>query len=54
MFGLGMGEIVLLCGIGLLLLGHRLPGVMRSLGESIPAFREGLAVETKNALPQDR
>jgi sec-independent protein translocase protein TatA len=42
MFGLGMAEIVVVCIIGLLLFGNRLPGVARSLGKSLMEFRKEL------------
>ncbi len=42
MFGLGMTEILVLCIIGLLLFGNRLPGVARSLGKSFMEFRKEL------------
>jgi sec-independent protein translocase protein TatA len=40
MFGLGMAEIVVICIIGLLLFGNRLPGVARSLGKSLVELRK--------------
>ncbi len=40
MFGLGMGEIVVICVIGLLLFGNRLPSLARSLGKSLVDFRK--------------
>jgi sec-independent protein translocase protein TatA len=42
MFNLGMAEIVVICVIGLLLFGNRLPGVARSLGKSLLEFRKEL------------
>jgi TatA/E family protein of Tat protein translocase len=42
MFGLGMAEILVICVIGLLLFGNRLPGVARSLGKSLMEFRKEL------------
>jgi sec-independent protein translocase protein TatA len=42
MFGLGMAEILVICIIGLLLFGNRLPGVARSLGKSLMEFRKEL------------
>ncbi len=42
MFGLGMTEVLVLCIIGLLLFGNRLPGVARSLGKSLTEFRKEL------------
>ena len=40
MFGLGVPEILVICVIGLFLLG--LPGVARSLGKSLTEFRKEL------------
>jgi sec-independent protein translocase protein TatA len=42
MFGLGMAEVLVICVIGLLLFGNRLPGVARSLGKSLMEFRKEL------------
>jgi TatA/E family protein of Tat protein translocase len=36
------GQILLLSLVVLLLFGHKLPSTMRSLGQSMRAFREGL------------
>ncbi len=47
MMSFGFGQIVLLGLVGLLLFGHRLPSVMRSLGASLPAFKEGLGEDEK-------
>ena len=40
MFGLGMAEIVVICIIGLLLFGNRLPSLARSLGKSLVELRK--------------
>lgn len=45
MFGFGMTELVILAVIILVLFGRRLPSLARSLGESLPAFKKGLATE---------
>lgn len=45
MFGFGMTELVILAVIILVLFGGRLPSLARSLGESLPAFKKGLATE---------
>lgn len=41
MFGLGAMETVVLCGLGLLLFGNKLPDVARSLGKTLVEFRKG-------------
>ena len=35
-------ELIIIAGIALLLFGKRLPGVMRSLGQSIVEFKKGV------------
>jgi sec-independent protein translocase protein TatA len=40
MFSLGMSEIVVICVIGLLLFGNRLPDLARSFGKSLMEFRK--------------
>ncbi len=40
MFGLGMAEILVICVIGLLLFGNRLPGLARSLGKTFMELRK--------------
>ncbi|WP_437204167.1 Sec-independent protein translocase subunit TatA/TatB [Planctomicrobium sp. SH664] len=42
MFGMGMGELVIIAVIVLVLFGSRLPSVMRSLGGSISEFKKGM------------
>jgi sec-independent protein translocase protein TatA len=42
MFGIGMGEMIMIGLIGLLVFGNRLPGTMRSLGQSVVQFKKGL------------
>jgi len=39
MFGIGMGELLVLLALGLLLFGNQLPRVARSLGGSVAEFR---------------
>lgn len=43
MFGLGHWELLIVAGIALLLFGHRLPSVMRSLGRGVVEFKKGVA-----------
>lgn len=45
MFGFGIGELLLVSLILLLLFGRRLPGTMKSLGESLRGFREGMRAD---------
>lgn len=40
--GIGQWEILVICGIILLLFGHRLPSLMRSLGRGVTEFKTGL------------
>jgi sec-independent protein translocase protein TatA len=40
MFGLGTQEVLIILAIGLLLFGHRLPELARSLGKGIVEFRK--------------
>ena len=42
MFGIGTTELVVCMVVCVILFGHRLPTVMRSLGQSAKAFRSGL------------
>ena len=42
-FGFGGYELVIVAGIALLLFGHRLPSVMRSLGRGVVEFKRGVA-----------
>jgi sec-independent protein translocase protein TatA len=35
-------ELAILAGVCLLFFGHRLPSVMRSLGQSVTEFKKGL------------
>jgi sec-independent protein translocase protein TatA len=42
MFGIGPTELMVVMVICLVLFGHRLPSVMRSLGQSANAFRAGI------------
>jgi sec-independent protein translocase protein TatA len=54
MFGLGVQEILVLCVVGLLLFGNRLPTLARSLGGAVSAFRgelRGAQDELHDAAP---
>ncbi|WP_437187671.1 Sec-independent protein translocase subunit TatA/TatB [Planctomicrobium sp. SH668] len=46
MLGFGFTEVMILAVIVLLLFGNRLPGLLKSLGQSLPAFKKGLADES--------
>jgi sec-independent protein translocase protein TatA len=40
--GIGPMELAIICVVVLLLFGHRLPSVMRSLGSGIVEFKKGV------------
>lgn len=51
MFGLGMTELLVIAFILLLLFGKRLPASMKSLGESLWAFRDGMRTDQEKLTP---
>jgi sec-independent protein translocase protein TatA len=53
MFGLGHYELLIVAGIALLLFGHRLPSVMRSLGRGVVEFKKGVAGEEDPDAPAE-
>jgi sec-independent protein translocase protein TatA len=53
MFGIGHLELMVVALVGLVLFGHRLPKVMRSLGQSVTEFKSGLN-DTSSDEPVDR
>lgn len=42
MFGIGTTEMIVVMVVILVLFGHRLPSVMRSMGRGIKEFKEGI------------
>ena len=42
MFGLGIGELLIIGAIAVLLFGKRLPEVARSMGKGVVAFKKGI------------
>jgi sec-independent protein translocase protein TatA len=46
MFGIGTTEMIVVMVVILVLFGHRLPSVMRSMGRGIKEFKEGINDET--------
>ena len=42
MFGIGHWELLIVLIIALVLFGHRLPSMMRSLGRSVTEFKKGV------------
>ncbi|MHB8973044.1 MAG: Sec-independent protein translocase subunit TatA/TatB [Pirellulaceae bacterium] len=52
MFGIGHLELMVVALVGLVLFGHRLPKVMRSLGQSITEFKSGLHDTSSDETPK--
>lgn len=42
MFGLGTTELLIILAVMLVLFGHNLPALMRSMGRSVNEFKTGL------------
>lgn len=42
MFGIGTTELLIGLAVAFLLFGNRLPGVMRSLGQGMKEFKDGV------------
>ena len=42
MFGINHWELLIVLVIALVLFGHRLPSMMRSLGKSVTEFKKGV------------
>lgn len=56
MFGIGTTELLIVLAVLLLLFGHQLPSIMRSLGRSAGEFKAGLnddSSDDKEKLPGD-
>lgn len=50
MFGINHWELIIIALVILVLFGHRLPSVMRSLGRGVTEFKRGVAgVDDENA-----
>jgi sec-independent protein translocase protein TatA len=54
MFGLGHWELLIVALVLLILFGHRLPSVMRSLGRGVVEFKEGMAGVGKDDEPGEK
>lgn len=53
MFGLGHYELLIVAAVALLLFGHRLPSLMRSLGSGVTQFKKGMSEDPDVELPFD-
>ena len=47
-FGIGTTEMIIVMVVILVLFGHRLPSVMRSMGKGIKEFKEGINEPTED------
>lgn len=54
MFGLGTTEWLIFAAIVFILFGKRIPGAMRSLGQSFREFKRGIDGVEGDELPQTR
>ena len=52
-FGLGQMELLIVAAVILLLFGHRLPSMMRSLGSGITQFKKGMH-DTPEEEPEEK
>jgi TatA/E family protein of Tat protein translocase len=50
----GYAELLICLAIALLLFGNRLPGTMRSLGQSLNQFKKGMREGEDDAAASDR
>ncbi|MFM7058019.1 MAG: twin-arginine translocase TatA/TatE family subunit [Planctomycetota bacterium] len=50
----GYFELLICLGIALLLFGNRLPGTMRSLGQSLNQFKKGMREGEEDSATSDR
>jgi sec-independent protein translocase protein TatA len=49
MFGIGTQELLICMVVCLILFGNRLPSVMRSMGQSVKSFQDGLRSSDEDA-----
>jgi TatA/E family protein of Tat protein translocase len=56
MFGLGLGasEVLVILAIGLVLFGHKLPGMARYLGKAVSEFRHEASALTEELAGEGR
>jgi sec-independent protein translocase protein TatA len=53
-FGLGQMELLIVAAVVLLLFGHRLPSMMRSLGSGITQFKRGMHETVDDSEPSEK